>query len=371
MSDTDHLRWLSRADLSGAGVTPRKATGLLLASPLAEVVAPLDDKDLETAIAITSTTMAAAGIGSEDRVVIALANDGELTGGIYAQAAARISEAVVGVGPRGRMRLLKTLEALRATVLVITPTGAQDFLARLHMEFLVDPLDLELRQLVLMGEISDPKAFRHLAREFGAEIVELFADPLTGIPVAHRRPTSTEADWQSLDARSELHLAPIAVDQVAEAPFPAGALEYVVRHPWHSTLGSTALRSGLVAVVDDQTKGMPAPSQTVGDHILIRGRWLSLTRLTNAMRAIDGITRLRLEIDRKGTLDTASVRVTFGRESLTGNPMWKGRIEQALHDLTPIHIDVIIEAGVEESPEPLQVVDHRGHHLSRDRVSVS
>ncbi len=117
--------------------------------------------------------------------MVALNNDGELTGPLLAQAAAGIAEAAAAPGPRGRMRLLAVLRAVRGDTLVITPTGAMDLLARLHLEFLVDPLDLGLRRIVLTGEIASPGTAAHLAAEFDAEVTELYTDPVFGLPVAH------------------------------------------------------------------------------------------------------------------------------------------------------------------------------------------
>ncbi|MFI1337905.1 hypothetical protein ACH4U7_49105 [Streptomyces sp. NPDC020845] len=361
--------WCSRAELSAAGIDARTARGLLLSSPVADVVAPLTPEDLDKAVEISGRTLTAAGLLAGDRVVAALNSDGELTSSLYAQAAAKTAEAVVSTGPRGRMRLLKVIEGLRANVLVTTPSGAMDFLARLHMEFLADPLDLELRLIVLVGEIADDRTHKHLAREFGAEVVELFADPLLGIPLAHRRPRGSESSWQ--DADGSLLLARLDADTELEPPYADGLAEFVVTHPWHSTLAGLALRTGYVARLDGQAKLLPAAAHTVGDHVLVRGRWLSVPHLVRALRAIDGITRLRLEINRKGTLDTAALHVTFGRATLTGNPMWKARIEQVLTAVTPVHIDVVVAEQVEETHLPIEVVDQRGQHLGQDRASIA
>jgi phenylacetate-CoA ligase len=245
-----------------------------------------------------------------------------------------------------------------------------DLLARLHMEFLADPLDLELRMLVLVGEISDNRTYKHLAREFGAQVVELLADPVLTVPLAHRRPTGSDDGWQTVEGGPQLLLARPDADALLEAPYPAGLAEIVAHHPWHPDFANIALRTGYVARIEDQAKAVPAPSHTVGDRFLVRGRWLSTTRLADAMRVIDGITRLRLEVERKGTLDTATLHVAFGRESLTNNPMWRARIEQALTDLTPVHIGVQVDPEVHETVEPLEVLDLRGHHLGRSRSGI-
>jgi hypothetical protein len=59
------------------------------------------------------------------------------------------------------------------------------------------------------------------------------------------------------------------------------------------------------------------------------------------------------------------------RESLVRNPMWKSRIRQALVALTPITIEVVVEEEISESARPGTVTDLRGHHLGRDRSTVT
>ena len=137
--------WLTRDDLSGSA---RSVTGLLSVSPDATTVVPA------APAASFVAALRAAGVGPSDRVVVALSNDGEGAGTGWAQAAAEIAAAAATVGPRGRLRLHRVVETVGATTLVITPTGAMDLLARLHLEFLLDPLDLGLRTIVLTGEIG-------------------------------------------------------------------------------------------------------------------------------------------------------------------------------------------------------------------------
>ncbi|MFC6540995.1 hypothetical protein ACFQES_30160 [Nonomuraea salmonea] len=63
--------------------------------------------------------------------------------------------------------------------------------------------------------------------------------------------------------------------------------------------------------------------------------------------------------------------MTFGRESLIGNPMWKARIEESVRALTPISVAVEIAPKVSETPAPGTVNDLRGHHLGRDRSLIT
>lgn len=358
------MTWLTREDLSPAGTTD----GLLLVSPEADVVVPMSIADRETALGIAATTLAAAGLGESDRVVVALNNDGEGAGALVAQACAEVARAAAAPGPRGRMRLHRTLEAVRATALIATPTGAMDLLARLHLEFLLDPLDLGLHRILLTGEIPSPGTYRQLAAEFEAEVTELYTDPFFGLPMAYR-PSGEPAHTP---AREGLFgLAPLGKDEFLERPCPAGPAEIVITPSWHSSLGGSTLRTGQVVRVPDGTDGVPAPEHTAGEYVLVRGRWLPVPRITAALARIDGISHWDLRISREGTIDTAALHVTFNRETLVRNPMWRSRIRQALLAITPVTVDVTVDDEVAEEARPGSVTDLRGHHLGRDRSAIA
>lgn len=350
-------RWLTRDDL---GAAARTATGLLLVSPDVSSVFPMGTEDRTAAAGLTAAALRAAGVGERDRVVVALA---EPAGALWSAAAADVAQAAAAVGPRGRMRLHHALSALKATTLVATPTGAMDFLARLHLEFLLDPLDLGLRNIVVTGEIASKRTIGHLAGEFEARVTEVYASPFGGTPLAWR---ASEEDPLTPLADDVLGLAALAKD---EAPGPGAApVELVVTPHGHSTLGDVVLRTGQVAKAGE---GLPAPAHTVGDHVLVRGVWLALPRVEKALSKIDGVAGWDLAISRQGTLDAAVLTVTFNRESLVGNPMWRSRIQQAVQALTPVSIGVEIAQDVSETPRPGTVNDLRGHHLGRDRALIT
>lgn len=346
----------------------RSAEGLLRVSPEGDLVVPSSAADRETAHALTVETLRAAGLGANDRVVVALNNDGEPVGSPIAKAAVDVGKAGASVGARGRMRLHSALESVGATALITTPTGAMDFLARLHLEFLLDPLDLELRHIFLVGEIPSPNACAQLASEFEASVRELYADPYLGVPIAYRAP-SDAALTPTRDGL--LGLAPPGKDAVLDAPYPEGLAELVVTPAWHSTLGGATLRTGQAVRLAGGEQGVPAPEHTVGEHVQIRGRWVSLPKVAAALTRIDGLSHWELRIRREGTLDAAALHVTFNRDTLIKNPMWKSRIAQALYALTPVSIDVVIQPEAREDRRPPTVTDERGHHLGRDRADLS
>jgi phenylacetate-CoA ligase len=259
------------------------------------------------------------------------------------------------------MRLQHALSALGATTLVATPTGAMDLLARLHLEFLLDPLDLGLRHLVLTGEIASKRTLGQLAAEFGARVTEVYANPFSGSALAWR---AAEGDPLTPLADGVLRLAALDKDVLpAEAPG-----ELVITPTGHSALGDAVLRTGQVVMSDGP--GLPAPEHTVGDHLLVRGVWLSLARVEKALARIDGVSGWELAVSRPGTLDSAVLTVTFSRRSLVANPMWRGRIRQAVQGLTPVSIGVEIAPEIAETRRPGVLTDLRGQHLGRDRALV-
>ena len=343
--------WCTHGDLPA----PARAEGLLLISPLGDTAVPLGPDALELA----GATLAQAGLAAADRVVVALNNDGDLAGALLAQAAAGVAGAAAAAGPRGRMRLFQTLRALGATVLVATPTGAMDLLARLHLEFLVDPLDLGLRRILLTGEIASPGTHRHLAAEFDAEVVEVYTDPVRGVPVATARDGLLEPVRPGL-----LGLAPLTADTLLAPPYPVGPAELVSTGPQGIT------RTGQVVTLGEEAGAIPVPTHTVGDHLLVRGRWLPLSRLTQAISRIDGIGHWELIVARTGTLDQATLRVAFSRASLLRNPMWTRRIKQAVAAVTPVAIEVTVAELVVDGVRPPTVTDRRGQHLGPRRAEV-
>ncbi len=233
-----------------------------------------------------------------------------------------------------------------------------DFLARLHLEFLLDPLDLELRHLFLLGEVASPGVVSQLAAEFEASVVELYADPYFGVPLARRVGPSLEPVREGL-----LGLAPPDKDAVLEPPYAEGPAELVLTPSWHSTLGSAVLRTGQAVALAGGETAVPAPAHTVGSHVLVRGRWVSIPQVSAALARIDGVSHWDLRISREGTLDSAALHVTFKRDTLVKNPMWRGRIQQALLALTPVDIDVVVSPEISETVRPGVVTDTRGQHL--------
>ena len=363
-SETATPQWVTREGLAAA-LDLRRVRGLLVGSLLGPTV-PMSVVDVTAAQERTQRGLLAAGLRPDDRIIVCLSNDGDLLGGRFAAAAAEISAAASALGPRGRMRLLQGIEAIQATAMISTPTGAMDFLARLHLEFLTDPLDLELRLLVLTGEIAESATYRHLANEFGAQIVVVYTDPVCGLPLGIWHSGSSEPAMLLPDD-DIVRLADVVRDEFVDDR-NEGLAEIVVDHRWHKELGSFLVRTGHVVTLEGP--GVPLPNHTVGGQILIRGVWLPLQLLERALSKIDGVAYWELVVERRGTLDWATLHVTFKRASLVGNPMWKGRLEDALAGVTPIHVEVVVATEVADGSRPPTIADRRGHHLGVDRLSL-
>ena len=153
-------------------LAPKSAQGALLfsGSP-AEYGLPLTEPEVAAMLALSRRTLEAAGLAKNDKVLFAIAQDGSPSVGLLAQAAAGLVTSVAVTAPKGRLRLLSTIRTLKPNVLVTTPCGAADFLARLYLEFNVDPIELDLTKIVLIGEIASAGVRKRLAKEFESDVV--------------------------------------------------------------------------------------------------------------------------------------------------------------------------------------------------------
>lgn len=351
------MTFLTRSALAKAGIKAAPGSLLFAGSP-AEHGVPLAEAEVTAMQAVSRVTFEKAGLSKSDRVLFAVAQDGSPAVGLLAQAAAPLVASVALTSPRGRLRLLSTIRALRPNVLVTTPCGAADFLARLYMEFNVDPVELELTKVLLVGEIASKGVRKRIGKEFEADLAELYCDPVFGAALAVRR----GGEWMTADEKSLALAAPGSDAIVAEGV--AGEGELLLRPHWSAALGDAAIRTGQVIRGDAGDAGLF--NHTVGDHVLARGQFVSLLALRKQLALIDGIARWTLTVDRGDrTLDNLLLTVAFDRETLVDNPMWKGRIQQAVGAATPVHVEVKTEfAQPDAAGEQETVDDRRGHHLS-------
>ena len=359
------MTWLTRANFGALREAASPAPGLLLGAVPGEGFVPVSPEARALLRARSAETLAAAGIERGNRALVSLNSEGDLAGASLADALALAGASVAVVGPRGRMRTLAAMRQLRPDVWITTPTGALDFLARLYLEFNVDPLELELGQILVVGEIASPGTERRLAGEFEARLTGLYCDPVFGAAWAHGR----EGRWQ-IHGSGVLGLAELAKD-VALAGDSGQRGEHgelVLRPDWSGPLEGTTIRTG-------QVQGGVDPAiffaHSVGDHLLVRGRWLSLPLLRRALAQIDGLAGHRLTITRgEGTLDKLTITLGFERASLVENPMWAARAREAIASVMPIDFGLATELAA-DGFAAVAIVDERGHHLGVDRVEVA
>jgi len=355
------VSFLTRTDLAKTGAKPAPGS-LLFAGTPAEYGVALAGDEVAAMQALSRATLEKAGLAKNDRVLFAVAQDGSPAVGLLAQAAQPLVTSVAQTSPKGRLRLLSTIRALKPNVLVTTPCGAADFLARLYMEFNVDPVELELTKILLVGEIASKGVRKRIGKEFEADISEVYADPIFGAALAVRRGGS----WTVADEKV-LALGKLGSDEIA-AEGIAGDGEVLLRPHWSVALGQSVIRTGQVIQGDAADAGLF--NHTVGEHVLARGQFVSLPALRRQLALIDGIARWTLTLDRGDrTLDNLALTVAFERQTLVDNPMWKGRIQQAISAATPVHVEVNTELAQPDAPGAKETVnDLRGHHLGVARA---
>jgi phenylacetate-CoA ligase len=351
------VSFLTRSDLGGLTVKAGSGALLFTGTP-AEFGVALNEAEVAAMQAISRRSFEAAGLTKSDRVLFAIAQDGSPSVGLLAQAAAGLVSSVAVTAPVGRLRLLSTIRALKPNVLVTTPCGATDFLARLYLEFNVDPVEIDITKIILIGEIASAGVRKRLGKEFEADVSELYCDPIFGAALAARR----NSGWQVVDERA-LAVGALASDTVI-ADGVSGEGELLLRPVW---CGDAVIRTGQVIQGDAGDAGLF--NHTVGEHVLARGQWVSLPLLRRQLALIDGISRWTLTIDRGDrTLDNLLLTVAFDRETLVDNPMWKGRIQQAVGAVTPLRVDIKTELlSADISTEKETVIDLRSHHLGTAR----
>lgn len=349
---------LTRTDLG-----PVPGPGLVFSQSPADFGVALSAPEVEAMQGLSRRTLEITGLEKSDRVLMAVSSEGSPSAHLLAQAASTIAGTVAVTPPRGRLRLLTTIRTLKANTLVITPCGAADLLARLYLEFNVDPVELELAKIVLVGEIASPGLRKRLGKEFEAEISELYCDPIFGAALAAR----SGSQWEAVDD-STLATASLGMDDLSDGL--AGEGELILRPTWAESLAGNAIRTG--QIIQGKAGDAGLFNRTVGEHVLARGQWLSLPRLRKQLALIDGVARWSLTVDRGDrTLDSIVLTVGLDRETLVSNPMWIGRIQQAVAAASPVKVEVKTEFATADDGQPKEaIVDLRGHHLGIDRASV-
>lgn len=372
------MSWLTRSDLARAMATAPASAGWLVSGVPGEGFVSLSTEAASVLRRRSAAVLTAAGVSAGRRVLVSLNSDGDLAGARLGEAIVETGASAAVVGPRGRMRTLATMRTLRPDVWVATPTGALDFLARLYLEFNVDPVELELGQILVVGEIPSPGTERRLADEFEAQVTNLYCDPIFSAVWAH----GSDGRWSTIgseglalaELESDTRVAPATATAISAATAGStgsggkggGLSEIVICPDWPGPFSGQTIRTGQLL-----GRGSSFFSNTIGDHVLVRGRWLSIPLLRQALARIDGIAGWCVTVSRgEGTLDKLTIQLAYERPSLVENPMWTGRAREAIAAVTPVEFALETELAGEGVAREA-VVDRRGHHLGLDRGQLA
>jgi hypothetical protein len=333
--DRSRLAAVARAD---------DRAGLLVCSADGELAVPLGRDGYRHAEEITAEVLDAAGVTASDSVVVALNNDGAGVGVRWALAASSIARSACAWGPRQLRRLLRLLHEVGADVLVTTPTLARRLLREARLAD--DQLAGQLRSLILVGPVSDPHV-TELRVGFGAIVREAWCDPIFGIGMAVRDPIA--------GGPFEL-VRPGLVDLVRldAGGSPAAVVEWVLSLGWAPWDG-LGLRTGLVGPATGDGALHP-PAWTVGDQILVRGRWLSLAVVEAALATIpiQPLAAASLQVRR----DLVGDRVELLVDGF--DPAALAELRRILDASSPVHIELVASQAAAGAP---RFVDHRRQHV--------
>lgn len=322
----------------------RHAGGWFVASAEGGLVLPLDPDERRMLREITAENLVSIGIREDDGVVAALNSDGAGVGVVWSEAASLVAHRSCAIGVRGGTRLSSILESLGATVLVSTPSFVRNLGVRTR-QIGSDPREFGLRSIVLTGEIVADQQIRSIEEMFDARVAEVWSDPIFGAALAHRGPDDP--------VFSPVRPALVSTAPVSSVDEPRGSgsrVEWVVDPVWCRALEGVRIRTGFVGVDD---VALPTPTNTIGDHVLVRGRWLSHSHLTAVLAGM-GVDRWQLEIGAGLGSDVATLRFEGDHRE---------RDVRAATDLvSAVRIEVLpVPTGSIGSSG--RILDHRGQHL--------
>lgn len=357
-SVNDTRQWCSRSSIPAIELNQSVVFG----GDPADKLVPVTINELSTLRTISQASWSLANIKASDRVLVSTIQEGGFPVATGAEVIAPLCKAVSYAHPRGRLRLLQTIKAFKPTVWVTTPCAALDFLARLYMEFNIDPFELGIEHIVLTGEVASKGAHKRLADEFESTITDLYCDPVFGAALAVRSQGKTQYGESGI-----LSLASLTENKVLsnslELPSDTDEnTEIIVNFNNIEALNNITLRTGHVVAANQPANLF---HHTIGDHVLARGRWLSLPLFTKVLKLIDGAQGWQLMVERgEGTLDRVTLKMGLNRDSLVSNPMWQARIREAIVSVTPLTVNVDCFLLTADDPQLDSLVDdQRGHHL--------
>lgn len=296
---------------------------------------------------ITAETLATAGIDSDDRVIVALNADGAGVAVKWSEAASLIGQAAFLASPKDPARIAHLAGITRATTLVTTPTVAARLLR--HCRASGWPAGWQIRRLFVTGEINTDRDLARLHAAFDAAVTEIWCDPIFGLALASRRCGTGQRDF--IATRPNV-LADIAIDP---ARCSGNRLrEWVVLPVWSAALRHHAVLTG-VAGPEERGARLPRPCHTVGDHLLLRGRWIHAGRFATHLDDALGEQGWSLVIERGLSGDRARLLTL----RLSSSEL--AAVEDAMRRYVPVRIGRQTVSASELPPQ--RILDFRGQHL--------
>jgi hypothetical protein len=233
------------------------------------------------------------------------------------------------------------MTALRATVLVTTPTVA----LRLQTS---GADNASVRMVVLTGELVDDRVREWIGQAFEAAVADAWCDPVFGAAVAFRPPMH----------RSYFAARPgvLALDSVSarSGQRPAAPLaEWVLTPAWLKQ-DRAPIRTGTVSVLPaGDASRLPPPRWTIGDELLVRGRWVSIETVRRVARAVGAGWQLVVVRGEGGD------RVCLHLSPIPDADL--DAVQRELAAVLPVHVHVVTDSEV--SSGEARVLDRRGQHL--------
>jgi hypothetical protein len=307
---------------------------------------PVDRAGMAQMRDITAETLATVGLQASDRVVVALNMDGACVGANWAESASQVAGLASTAPVNWPLRVVQTLGALSACVLVTNPTTAWR-VARAMRSVGRDPVDFRLRLLVLTGEILRRSDLERLSTAFQTNVVETWSDPLFGVALAVGEAGHKYSRFKPVRP-GILDTTPTQVAQFASSGIAVHEWTFVPT--WCQQLRHRAVRSGVAGSAGSRSAF--EQRWTIGRNLLVRGRWLDLHSF-DRLAGAGGAGAWSLEVARSLHSDRATLLIPADN----ANPL---RMAEQLASL-PIRIGI---RSVPSHAMPVtKVVDRRRQHL--------
>jgi phenylacetate-CoA ligase len=279
--------------------------------------------------------LTAAGVAAGDACLVLLPGDGEGSrDGVLAGLVRLGACAQPASGDLPRLAIAEQRQ-LRARVLIATRTLALALQSTVYAEFPLEPADLGLERIVLVGELAGAGEGRRIAEEFEADLSQVAVGPLG-------RPLGVSAAGDAF--------APVDGSVVAcwdgDAYVTGGEGELVVTTPGAEAMPIVNLSTGLGGSVDDGG-AFRVTGRTVAGVGRMAHRLIAGDSVRRVMRLVPGVADWRLEIARPGREDVATLLVHASRDE--HEPIARNA-ERELAERLGLAVEVRVSAPGDDAP---------------------